>query len=1302
MAKRFVGTMPLSGMIAFCAILLFAPVARSQEIVVRKKTYTISGNIGLAGVSLTGLPGTPLPTTDENGVFSVTVEHGWSGKVTPVKLGFTFQPPSREYTRVAANMPDQDFLPTMQTYTISGSVGQADVRMGGFPTDVVSDQSGRYTAKVEYGWSGTVAPDKTGFRFDPPSRSYNQVTRNFSDDNYKPTEVTFTISGSVGAPDIVMQGLPGNPKSDANGRYSAEVRYGTTNLKVTPTREGHEFTPESYDYPIVLSSFENQDFSVHVITYVVSGSTGLPGVMLKGFGPDPVLSDENGFYQTTVVHGWKGTVVPEKPGYTFEPASRPYAKVMADIENDNYTGSVVYLKIEGTIPGLGAVELAGFPGGTVTTDDKGVYSVRVEYGFTGVIVPVKEGYSFTPAERPYNSITTDQLKQDFKGEKIFYEISGIVGQPGVFLKGFPTSVVSRSDGSYSAKVPYNWEGTVTPTKQGFMFQPAEQRYTSVLANETNQDYSPRIIQYAISGKVVDKSGAPIPDVSITAGGQVQSALTDADGLFELMVDHGWKGRITVERDGYTFSPATKAFDIAVMAPIANQTITGEVKMMTITNTIKAGTEAIQGVKVTANPGGYTAMTDVNGKYAVKVPYGWTGELSFYKDDLDIEGTVPYVNVVTDMEGLTPKGGAPTTPPAGGTATTPPTGRTQTTPPTGSTATTPPAGGTATTPPTGRITTTPPTGGAATTPPTGGTATTPPTGVTPTIPDIIETPQTALLQKAAQLKQELDTLLDQEMTVATQARIRDVLSRYNSLRAMAEGRMPIDATRIDPFGGGDTPVIDGPGRPRLLSTLVEISRQSGTKIAVDLTVKDEDIAKGIGTLQGMPVNLALTEVLKGTKKEYTFKVQPDGTYLVYHPISNTFAGSDILMALDAMSSEAEVPIIPDPNVSGRANANFESLSLEEALTLVLAATPYVYKNMGTFYIVGDRSPTGSAFFELSETRHLRLNHQVPVKVKEMLALQYQQYVQAETPSTNDPNDQGHILVITAPKAIAGTIIDTVRRLDMPRRQVLLDARVVAMERGNLLNLGVQWQFPTMSAGAFYDGDIWTKGLQLGYSADSTFTSSLMATLNLLQSMSQADIVTNPQLIAQDGKQAQLRSIREEWFMMSDTQNSNQFYSRAELEKIESGTILTITPKIGDSNEITLEMAVEVSTSVAKGRDSDLPIVTRRQARNSVTVQNGGTVAVAGLTETRTAQVEQKVPVLGSLPIIGRAFRNNSNDKETREIAVFVTATLIPDIGSVTTSRPPAGIAAGPGSPSAQPQPAGEEFTSGLREALNRQP
>lgn len=167
------------------------------------------------------------------------------------------------------------------------------------------------------------------------------------------------------------------------------------------------------------------------------------------------------------------------------------------------------------------------------------------------------------------------------------------------------------------------------------------------------------------------------------------------------------------------------------------------------------------------------------------------------------------------------------------------------------------------------------------------------------------------------------------------------------------------------------------------------------------------------------------------------------------------------------------------------------------------------------------------------------------------------------------------------------------------------------------------------------------------------------------------------------------------MMTDTV-SNSMYSNSELEKIESGTVLTITPHIGDSNEITLEMAVEVSDSVAKGTDTDLPIITRRQAKSRVTVQNGGTVAVAGLTESKTRKANEKVPGLGGLPIIGRLFNNDNDQKVSREIAVFVTANLV-------SIRGPQTMVGSGGAPSiaAPVQPAGQDFRNGLAEELATQ-
>jgi general secretion pathway protein D len=190
-----------------------------------------------------------------------------------------------------------------------------------------------------------------------------------------------------------------------------------------------------------------------------------------------------------------------------------------------------------------------------------------------------------------------------------------------------------------------------------------------------------------------------------------------------------------------------------------------------------------------------------------------------------------------------------------------------------------------------------------------------------------------------------------------------------------------------------------------------------------------------------------------------------------------------------------------------------------------------------------------------------------------------------------------------------------------------------------------------------------GFQIGYAPDATFTSSLTAALNLLAQNDEATIIANPQALAQDGKVAEIAVMSEEYFFMTGNQNQQttgffgSYYSQ--LEKIESGTKLNITPHIGDNNDITLALAIEVSDSIPRGRESELPVVTRRTSLNTVRIKNGGTVALAGLTENRTRTDKRRVPGLSKLPLIGGLFKNTNDEASSREIAVFVTANIIPE-------------------------------------------
>jgi type II secretory pathway component GspD/PulD (secretin) len=72
-----------------------------------------------------------------------------------------------------------------------------------------------------------------------------------------------------------------------------------------------------------------------------------------------------------------------------------------------------------------------------------------------------------------------------------------------------------------------------------------------------------------------------------------------------------------------------------------------------------------------------------------------------------------------------------------------------------------------------------------------------------------------------------------------------------------------------------------------------------------------------------------------------------------------------------------------------------------------------------------------------------------------------------------------------------------------------------------------------------------------------------------------------------------------------------------------------------------------------------VVTRRTATSSVRVKDGGTVAIAGLLDTRTRRNDQSVPGFSQLPGVGLLFRNRRDNDTTEEVAIFVTARLIPD-------------------------------------------
>jgi len=1143
----------------------------------------------------------------------------------------------------------QAFEAVKITHTISGSAGVSGVTMRGLPgPSVVTDQSGYYSAVVDYGWSGTVTPYKEGYTFSPASKPYPKVTSDLTNEDYTPTAITYTISGKVDMEGVQMSGLPGNPITESDGSYSATVEYGWNGV-VTPIKEGYTFKPDKKEYPPVKSNLAGQNYTSERMTLLITGSAGEPGVTMKGLPNNPVTGP-GGVYSVKVEYGWSGTVTPIKEGYEFSPPEVPYNNVIESQPVQDYTATILTYTISGTA-GMAGVKMKGLPSEPMT-DLNGYYTAIVDYGFSGTVEPTLDGWSFTPASKIYTKVNSDRMNENYTASMIKLTISGTTRLAGVVMNGLPENPVTGPDGSYSVTVDYGWNGTVTPFKEGYKFTPESKPYVSITKDMTSESYTASKVTYTISGSTV------VPGVTLR-GLPGRTLVSDQSGMYHASVEYGWSGAVTPAKDGYDFSPPSISYD-NVLGDQINQDYTPTLQRRTISGQILSQKgRPVADVYILAEEAG-SATTGASGEYELTVDHGWLGKVSPTKEGYTFNpSTKQYTPVTTDQTRqnftavvrtftITDSVIIGTTPFAGVTITAKSEDGT--------------VDDTTITDSKGMFTVTVPYGW---------------TG------EIIPTKEGLQFNPPSQSYTNItgNWKKGQLEIITTPAPTPPVTTPTPPVTTPTP-RVPTPTPPVTT----PTPQVPTPTPPA-----PEEAEEPKTKLEQEL----EKIRAELERLRRQRAGELEPETVPG--REPTFG--PSGVL-----INNIFEDDDLpTTVLPAIAAQAGISIIPDETIAGMITADLVDVPLDTALEIVLAGTNYVVKKTPYYYLVCSGGIKDTMFPEVSETRRLRMNYISAEAAVGLLATPFKEYAQAEiSPETGVST---YTVVVTAPPKLMNRIVEDLRQIDRPLSQILLDARIVVMEKGDLLNLGVEWGWPKIQAGMFSsdhygrgDADLDFGGegpwsIQIGYTPDALFTNALELTLNLLAQNGEATILTKPQVLAQDGKESTIEVTTEEYYMLVAPELVGTFYSRTELQEIKSGTTLTITPHLGDNNDITLNVAVEVSDSIPRGRGSELPVVTRRKAENNVTIKDGGTVALAGLTENRTRKDLRRVPGLSAIPLIGSLFKSTNNENSTREIAVFVTARLVKDTGQkiefTEPSKMPAPI-----------RPAGDDFKARLRESLLR--
>jgi len=469
-----------------------------------------------------------------------------------------------------------------------------------------------------------------------------------------------TISGSitvstVGGPPlagVVMSGLTGSPTTNASGGYSGTVTSGWSGT-VTPTLAGYNFSPVNRVYTSVIANQTAQDYTA-LPNFIISGtilvgSSPLAGVVMSGLTGSPSTS-ASGVYSGTVTSGWSGTVTPTLAGIIFSPVNRVYTNVTANQTAKDYTAVLIPYTISGTIlvgsTPLAGVVLSGLPGNP-TTNASGVYTATISSSFSGTATPTLVGYIFSPVNRVYTNITTNQTGQDYIATLSTYAISGTVlagGSPlaGVVMSGLTGNPTTNASGFYSGTVTYNWSGTVTPTLAGYSFSPVNRAYSNVAANQTVQDYTATPITYSISGTIL-VGGSPLAGVVIS--GLTDDPVTNASGIYTATVNYNWSGTAIPTLAGYSFNPVNRVYTNVIANQTAQDYTATAIPAITVTAP-NGGESWIAGTSHNITWTSTGTIANVNIDYSTNSGGSWTSVVAGTANDGTFSWTVPSTHSTT--------------------------------------------------------------------------------------------------------------------------------------------------------------------------------------------------------------------------------------------------------------------------------------------------------------------------------------------------------------------------------------------------------------------------------------------------------------------------------------------------------------------------------------------------------------------------------------------------------------------------------------------------------------------------------
>ncbi len=265
-----------------------------------------------------------------------------------------------------------------------------------------------------------------------------------------------------------------------------------------------------------------------------------------------------------------------------------------------------------------------------------------------------------------------------------------------------------------------------------------------------------------------------------------------------------------------------------------------------------------------------------------------------------------------------------------------------------------------------------------------------------------------------------------------------------------------------------------------------------------------------------------------------------------------------------------------------------------------------------------------------------------------------------------NEFNNSLIIQATEGEYQFLLQTIRQLDVLPRQVLIEAKIYAVELQDNLSYGVSMflEAANPDLGPATIGSIVDGTLSARTTAFIGSNRQLRTIITALSAKTNVRILEAPRILALDGVQASINIGAEVPVTTASFGDPLQSGSTNFVNSIQfrpTGVTLLIMPRISASGIVTMDLAIEVSSATGQ---SLTPTINTNSISTSLIVRDGQTVAIAGIISDSFDEGRNRVPVLGSIPVIGSLFGTTTRNKRRNELVFFITPHVIRNLPTAT--------------------------------------